>query len=67
MNCNSKTAGNIAKRSEIWDSGIRVECMGGTFDLLVFEIILDSFSNTWAIPVSKMFCNSKKTGHRVKQ
>ena len=29
---------------EVWDSGIVVECIGGTFDLVVFKLILGSFS-----------------------
>ncbi len=35
----SKTAVRRAKRSKIWDSGLVVTCIWGTFDLLVFNTI----------------------------
>ena len=38
---NSKTAGHRGKWSEI--SGVVVVCIWGTFDLLVFKVILWSF------------------------
>ena len=43
MACNSKTAGRRAKYSEIWDSGVVVIYIWGTFDLLVFKVIWGSF------------------------
>ncbi len=36
------TAGCRVKRSEIWESGVVVICIWGTFDLLVFKVILGS-------------------------
>ncbi len=41
---NSETADGRAKRSEIWDLGVDVKCIRGTFDLVVFQVILGSFS-----------------------
>ncbi len=43
MACNSKMAGRRAIRSEIWESGVIVTRIWGTFDLLVFKVILGSF------------------------
>ncbi len=41
--CILKTAGRIAKRSEIWDSGKIVTHIWSTFDLVVFKVFLGSF------------------------
>ena len=43
MASNSEMASHGSKRSEIWDSGVVVACIWGTFDLLVFNVILESF------------------------
>ena len=43
MACNSKTAHRRAKRSAIWDSWILVTYIRGTYDLIVFKVILGSF------------------------
>ncbi len=45
MACNLRMASRTAKRSEIWDSEVVVTCntYTGTFDLLVFVVILGSF------------------------
>ncbi len=43
MACNSKTARRRAKRSEIWDSWILVTYIWGTYDMVVFKVILGSF------------------------
>ncbi len=45
MASNSEMASHGAKGSEIWDSGVVVACtcIWGTFDLLVFNVILESF------------------------
>ncbi len=37
-----KTAGHGVKGNEIWDSGIVVVCIWGTFDILVFKVALGS-------------------------
>ncbi len=43
MACNSKTAGRIAKQTEIWEPETLITHMWCTFDLLVFKAILRSF------------------------
>ena len=40
MHCNLKTCGCRVKQSENWDSGVFTICILGTFDLLVFSVIL---------------------------
>ncbi len=32
-------ASHIVKRSEIWESGVQVECIRGTFDPIVLSVI----------------------------
>ncbi len=44
MGSNSKTAGCRVERVEIWESGVLVEYIRGTFDLLVFNVIWGSLS-----------------------
>ncbi len=44
MSCNSKTAVCRAEWIGIWDSGVIVQHTWGTFDLIVFNAILGSFS-----------------------
>ncbi len=46
MTCSSKTSGRGAKLIEIWKGGggLLVKDIWDAFDLLVFEIILGSFS-----------------------
>ena len=41
MPCNSKTNGRRAKWAAIWESGVLTGEIYGTFDLVVFNIILD--------------------------
>ena len=43
MAWNSITAGRRANGSAIWDSGVVVTCICGTFGLLVFKVSLRSF------------------------
>ncbi len=38
------TGSHTVKESEIWDSGLLVYHVLGTFDLVVFKVILRSFS-----------------------
>ncbi len=43
QHCISKTACRRAKRSEIWASGVSIQCIQGTFDSYVLDVILGSF------------------------
>ncbi len=60
MSCNSKTARHRAKLSEIWDSWMLVTYTWGTYDLVVFNVILGSFGAR-----SKTACI--RPGRRAKQ
>ncbi len=51
---NSKTAVYRVKQSEIWNSVTLVTHIWGSFDLVVFEIILGSFV--------ALICNSEVVG-----
>ncbi len=44
MACNPRTAGHRAKWSNIWDSGISLTHIWGTYDLVVFEVTFEPFS-----------------------
>ncbi len=48
-------AGHRAKRSEIWPSGVSIQCTQGTFDSQVLKVILRSFGAfpIFAKPVSR--------------
>ncbi len=52
-----KTAGRRAKRSEIWDSGTLLTHMWCTFDLVMFKVILGSFSalvSEWRVTLKRL-------------
>ena len=38
-----KTSDRRAKRSEVWTSGVSVQCTQGTFDNSVIKVVLGSF------------------------
>ena len=70
MASNSKTTGRRAKRSGIWVSWILVTHIWGTYDLVVFKGILESFGafvSKW--PVSRKWLvieqNGVKFGTRI--
>ena len=57
MACNSKMAGRRANKSEIGDVGVVDACIWGTFDLLVFRVILGSFGaivSKWHVPQKRL-------------
>ncbi len=59
MNYDSKTAGGRRKRNEIRDSGTLLTHIWGTFDTVVFTLILCA--------CLKMACKSKTDGRRAKR
>ncbi len=48
-----KTSDCKAKQSEIWASGVSIQCTQGTFDTSVIKVILGSFG---AFRYSKTLC-----------
>ena len=56
MACNSKLAGPKANLIKFWDSSIFVKHIGGTFDLIVFNVIVWSFRCTGL----EMACDSDR-------
>ena len=67
MVCNSKMADRRAKGSEIWDTGVVVGCIWGTFDLVLFKVILGSFLSLYICTFLIVACNSKTTSRRAKR
>ena len=62
MACNSTMTHCRVNRIELRDFRVLVEHILGTFDLLMFKIILGSF---WAL--IKIVCNSKAADRRVEK
>ncbi len=53
-----------AKLSEIWESGLVVTCIWGTFDLLVFKVILGSFIalvSKWPVTQKRLAIRATRT------
>ena len=60
----SKRDGRRAKGSEIWASGVSLQCIQGPFDSYVLEVFLVSFG---AFLIFDKFCISKTAGRRAKR
>ena len=54
MACNLNKAGRTATRDEIWDSGLLVDQIADSFDILIFKVTVV----IWCICL-KIACNSK--------
>ena len=55
--CISKMAGRRVKLSEIWASGVSIQCTQGTFDTTVLNVILGSFG---AFPIFDNLVSRKR-------
>ncbi len=63
MICISKTDGRRAKQTEIWDPGILVTKIWGTFGLVGFKVILGSFGALVSkLPVSQKWLVVEQNG-----
>ena len=62
MTCNSNVAGRRAQ--SVWETGIVFVCIWGTFDLLVFKVILGLFGalsqSVSGTPLGKLYLSLKQ-------